>query len=129
MDPIRILVADDEPGIRGSLQLILAARGHSVDTAENGGEALEKVRAAVAEDRPPQLLVTDIQMPGLSGLEMLETLRQEGIDLPTLVISGYGDRESVAELRRHGCRHFIDKPFNPDQVVEAVQRVLEDAGD
>lgn len=129
MDPIRILVADDEPGIRRSLQLILAARGHSVDTAENGGEALEKVRAAVAEDRPPQLLVTDIQMPGLSGLEMLETLRQEGIDLPTLVISGYGDRESVAELRRHGCRHFIDKPFNPDQVVEAVQRVLEDAGD
>lgn len=119
-----ILIADDEPGLRRSLLLVLSEAGYEVTLAEDGQAALDKILAAREEGELPDLLVTDIQMPNMSGLELIDELARREIALPSLVITGYGDKETVVELLRKGCKDFIDKPFGPEEALGRVEEVL-----
>ncbi len=125
MDKKHILIAEDEYHNRMTLSLILKMSGYEVTEAENGLIALKKLEEMQKQGRLPDLLITDIQMPEITGMELIDRLRESNIRVPVLVMTGYGDKETVIELMRKGCSEYIDKPFGPDEMSERIRRVLE----
>ncbi len=124
----RILLAEDEESIRRSLKIVLRNAGYAVVEVDNGQAALDyllhnRQRGGAAID----LLMTDIQMSGLTGLDLMDRLKAEGFELPTLVITGYGDKAMVIELLRRGCMDYLDKPLSPDSVIAHVSDVFRKA--
>ena len=119
----RILIVDDESHIRSTLELVLMAEGHDVKTAENGEMGYNELGCAERDNKPFDILITDVQMPGKTGDELAQVVVQEHPDISVIAITGYGDRETVVSLMKAGCREFVDKPFTDDQIVEVVQNV------
>jgi two-component system KDP operon response regulator KdpE len=114
----RILVVDDEPHILRSLRTTLVAHGYEVQTAVSGEEAL-----AIADGRLPDLVVLDLVLPGISGLEVCETLRRRST-LPILVLSARGDeRDKVAALDL-GADDYLTKPFGVNELLARVRAAL-----
>lgn len=118
-----ILVADDEQNILLSIQFILEVAGYEVDTAENGREALDKILAAGCNH--VDLLITDIQMPRLTGLELIDELKRLGIDIPVIAITGYGNKKMMEELKRKGCNDYLDKPVDDEKLIRHVAIIME----
>src|SRR4051812_28328927 len=96
-DPPCVLIVDDDADIRQMLAVLLTDAGYTVDTAANGRDALARVQAG-----PPQLVLLDLQMPGMTGAEVLHTLRENGRRLPVALVSVYGTR-ALAAAREHGA--------------------------
>jgi phosphoserine phosphatase RsbU/P len=123
MSKKHILIADDEQNTLMTLQFILEVADYRVTTADNGREALDKV---LDSGSPVDLLITDIQMPGLTGLELMDELNRLKIGVPFLAITGYGNKELIAELTSRGCHKYLDKPIDEEELVECVAMLLED---
>ena len=119
MPPRPILVVDDEPNMRTALFEALTRQGHAVDLAENGEEAIEKFN-----DRPFDLVITDVRMPRLDGMELLRRIKIASPLTPVVVVSGYGTVESAVEAMREGAFDYIMKPFSLDLIEETVDRAL-----
>lgn len=120
----RVLVADDDPSVRRVLERALEREGYVVATASNGAEALEAVAAA-----PPDLVVTDINMPDVDGIELLINLVERG-GIKVIAISGGGlfpKDELLADARLLGAVDIIAKPFEVDDLLARVAAAL--AGD
>ncbi|MBD3317248.1 MAG: response regulator [Chitinivibrionales bacterium] len=122
----RILIAEDERYMRHTLELILERHGYEVLGVDNGRDALEVLVHNQINNTPVDLLLCDIQMPLLSGEELIAAMQQRKISTPVLVITGFGDKELVIRLMRLGCRDFVDKPFTPRQIEERVNLLLSD---
>ena len=120
-----ILVVDDEAPTRWGLSLILESVGYRVSEATNGRQALAIILAAKKEMTPFDLLILDIQLPLMTGLELLDAIRNRALTLPVLVITGYSDEDTAAKLRLQGCKACLDKPFKPDELLDHVKGVLE----
>ncbi len=120
-----ILVVDDEQNMLLTMQFILEVAGYKITTAEDGQEALERILKARSNGNPVELLITDIQMPRLTGLELIDELNRLEIGIPVLVITGYGDEQMVTELSRKGCDEYLDKPFDDEVLVERVVALLQ----
>ena len=118
--PTRILVVDDEVGIREGCRRVLVPQGFEVDVAENGPVGLRKLR----ESRYDVLLL-DIMMPGMSGIEVLRQARQIDPDLICIIITGYATVELAVQAVREGAHDFIAKPFSADLLLQVVNRELE----
>jgi CheY-like chemotaxis protein len=118
------LVADDEWHTRATLALVLKKAGYQVTTVEDGLEALRIVTGASRQATPFDLLVIDVQMPGLTGIEVVEEIGRCGAAAPTLLITGYRCPDRVAELRRERCLECAEKPFSPDEFLQHVARLL-----
>jgi len=121
-----ILVADDEfPTRNGVMSTIREWSGERIDVrcAENGLEALELIR-----ERKPDLVVTDIRMPGLNGIELLERLRGEGIETPVILLTGYAEFEYAQKAVRWGACAYILKPVERDELIAAVEDGLARGG-
>jgi two-component system, OmpR family, response regulator MprA len=115
---MRILVVDDDPQIVSMLKRGLAYEGYTLDTAENGEKAL-----AIARETPPDLVVLDIMMPGLDGLEVTKRLRQ-GSDIPVLLLTAKGTiPDKVAGLDA-GADDYLLKPFAFDELLARVRALL-----
>lgn len=125
MAPKHILLAEDEHYVRLSLSAILKKAGYEVTTVEDGREALEQIMAARQSRRTVDLLLTDIRMPGISGVELIDELEKLNIVIPILVITGYGDKELVIQLMRKGCADYIDKPFDPEELLQRLPPIFE----
>ena len=119
-----ILVVDDEQNMRNTLAFILEAANYQITTAAEGREALEEILAARESGRPINLLITDIRLPGLSGLQLIDELHYLKIQIPILVITAYGDRALFHELMRTGCTDYLDKPFDYRELVERVDSLV-----
>src|SRR5947199_282446 len=117
----RILIVDDEPAIRGLLAAHLAALGHGCLPARDGAEALA---LAAAEPRPA-LVLSDIEMPGMSGLELRQRLKALDPELQVVMISGLHDLEVVRRCLREGAYDYIVKPFAAEDLLNTVERALE----
>jgi two-component system KDP operon response regulator KdpE len=104
---IDILVVDDDPGVRGVLRRFLSEKGYSVATAEDGETALRMIRESA-----PDVLLIDVYLPGISGIDVLYTLEHEGRGVPTLAFSGMPDDEMARETMLMGADDFILKPFD-----------------
>jgi CheY-like chemotaxis protein len=119
--PKTILVVDDESNMLDTIQFILQSNGYQVVTARGGEEALGRLAALRAEDRRVDLILTDIQMPGPTGLELIELLRKAGEQAPVLVMTGYSDQQTARRLRERGIENFLDKPFEEEELLRRIQ--------
>lgn len=116
----RAVVADDSATMRKLLGAILARAGvEVVGEAWDGAQA-----AALAERHRPEIVCLDLDMPVMTGLEALPAIRASCPDARVLMITGSARREAIAEAARGGARGYILKPFHPDKVVEAIERLL-----
>jgi two-component system NtrC family response regulator len=116
----RILLVDDDQTGREVSRHNLAAAGHQVDTAADGRQALERFSPQMH-----QLVVTDLRMPRVSGMELLAEVRKQAPDVPVLVITAHGSVEAAVQAMRAGAYDFLEKPFSKDVLLMAVQRALD----
>ncbi len=116
----RILVVDDEGLIQQLCRRILLKNGFEVETASSGGHALEMSAKGVYD-----ILLTDIKMPGMSGLELIEKVKERQPEITAIVITGYGSVDTAIESLKLGVMGFIIKPFTPDALLVTIQNVLE----
>ena len=114
-----ILYVDDEPAIRLILQDTLEHMGHSAIGASNVPEALAALQRAGID-----LIISDYKMPGLSGLEFLEMLREQGRDIPLIMLTGYATIEHAVAAIKAGAADYITKPMQPEQLQHAVSTAI-----
>ena len=119
-EPISILVVDDERGIREGCRRILSTEGYSVDAAENGKEGLERVRG-----KSYDLILVDLMMPVMGGLEMMDKVKEIDQEAILIVITGFATIETAVEAMKHGAYDYVPKPFTPDNLVTVVNRGVE----
>ena len=112
-----VLVVDDDAPLRRMLSLTLRDGGFSVRSATNGRTALEDIDA----EQLPDAIVLDLEMPVMDGRAFFHEIRERGVRTPVIVVSAYGARGAQREL---GAEGYLDKPFNPDDLVERVRAVL-----
>jgi len=120
----RILVVDDDPVLRTMLVVALAEAGHDVLQAEDGAHALDLMLLGKSKNCLPDVLVTDIQMPRLDGICLLERLAEQEIRIPSLVMTAIGDKEMVIRLLRLGAEEFVDKPFDIAEISLRIESLL-----
>jgi DNA-binding NtrC family response regulator len=113
-----ILLVDDEPGVLFTLKELLTDRGHRVITARSGAEALPQVEDADA-------VVTDQQMPGMTGLELLAAISARDPALPVILITAFGSERVAVSAMKAGAYDYLPKPFDIDEVVLVIERALE----
>lgn len=123
--PLRILVADDEEPMRQALTFILESAGHTVTPVDDGAYALQQLLMPAAEGDGYDLLLTDLMMPRMPGLDLISLLGQRNISMPVIVISGCSDKQTMIQLIRNGCNDFLEKPFAPEDVLERVSEVMD----
>jgi len=116
----KILVVDDEQLIRWSLEQNLKKQGYEVTTAASGEEALKMVR----ED-PPDLMLLDIQLPGMNGIEVLEKVKELETDVLVIMVTALGVVETAVKAMRLGAYDYVNKPFNLDELAIVIKKALE----
>ncbi|QJB58268.1 hybrid sensor histidine kinase/response regulator [Pseudodesulfovibrio sp. zrk46] len=116
----KVLLVDDEEGIRTVLSITVREAGYEVFTAANGIEALEILEK---EDIP--LVVTDIKMPGMDGLELLHRVKKDWPESEVIMITGHGDMDSAIDSLRKGAGDFITKPIHEDALEVALERAVQ----
>jgi two-component system phosphate regulon sensor histidine kinase PhoR len=117
----RILVVDDEPGVREGCRKILAAEGYDVTVAEDGRAGLEKFEAG----GPFEVLLVDLMMPRMSGLELMRAVRERDPDVVPLIITAHATIDTAVEGTRQGAWSYIPKPFTADELLLAIKNGLE----
>jgi two-component system response regulator (stage 0 sporulation protein F) len=115
----RILLVDDEETLRFVLRETLISEGYSVDVANDGFQALERVKL-----KPYDLLITDIKMHGMDGLQLIREIKRNGSHLKIIIITAYGSLEMVKEAARLGVIEFVSKPFKIQEIKDVITRNL-----
>jgi response regulator RpfG family c-di-GMP phosphodiesterase len=118
-DAPKILVVDDEKVIREILAEFLTLEGYNVQSVEDGEKALTELKL-----RPYDLVITDLKMPRLSGLQLLQRIHEANINVLTVIMTGFGTVETAIEAMKMGAYDYILKPFKVEEVIHVVQRGL-----
>jgi two-component system nitrogen regulation response regulator NtrX len=116
----RLLVVDDEKGIRDALVQLFEYEGHEVASAEDGHEGIEK-----ASELHPDVIFLDVKMPGLDGLDVLAKIREDDPSALIVMISGHGTIDTAVEATRKGAYDFLEKPLDSDRLLVTLTRALE----
>jgi DNA-binding NtrC family response regulator len=116
----KLMVIDDEPAIREGVRRILESGSYLVETFSCGHEAMERIKQETFD-----LVITDLKMPGMSGMEVLQSIQQTRPNLPVIFITGYTSVESAVEVMKQGAMDYIAKPFTPEELLDTVKRALE----
>jgi DNA-binding NtrC family response regulator len=120
----KILVIDDEKIVRISCKKCLMPEGYDVDIAGNGLEGLQLTGANQYD-----LILTDLKMPDLDGMEFLTKIRDTQPEAKVIMITGYSTVEHAEEAMKRGAYYYIEKPFTPDTLISAVREALRDTGE
>ncbi|MBI3159884.1 MAG: response regulator transcription factor [Chloroflexi bacterium] len=120
----RILIVDDEEAARKSLMDILRLEGYQVSSAKDGPEALR-----LAADEPFDLMLLDLKMPGMSGLEVLDQARAIAANMRIIMLTAHGSLESAIQALRKDAHDYILKPAKPNEIIASVGRALSDRAD
>jgi nitrogen regulation protein NR(I) len=118
----RILLADDDPGVLSSVEMLLAEQGHSVVTARSGQEALRKLRTD-----PPDAVLMDVRMPGMSGLDAFRRIKETDPRLPVIIMTAFATAETAIEATELGAFEYHLKPFEPEDLLRSLSNALESA--
>ncbi len=121
MDKQRILVIDDEAIVRVSCDRVLGPEGYDVELTSRGDEALRRLDAERFD-----LVLTDLKMPDMDGLEVLKKIKEKWPHIPVIIITGYGTISTAVQAIKLGAYEYIEKPFNPEDILSVVKRSLED---
>ena len=119
-DPATLLVADDDPGLRESLERTLTREGYRVVLASDGRAALERLQGGGID-----LVVTDLKMPGLTGLELLRAAKAIAPDLDVILLTAFGTVEEAVKAMKDGAYDFLTKPFRREQLLKLIDKALE----
>lgn len=114
-----ILVVDDERDVREGLGKLLEMEGYDVTTAENGLVALERART-----RRFDLVLTDLRMPGLDGVETLMGLKQLHPTMPVIIVTAYASGETADRCKREGAYGYVLKPFDLDELLRTIEEAV-----
>ena len=117
----RILIVDDEKNIVRSLTGVLSDEGYEISTTGDGVEALE-----IIQKDPPDLVLLDIWLPGMDGIEVLKTLKTYNSGVEVLIMSGHGTIDTAVKVTKLGAQDFIEKPFSLDRITESIQNTLQE---
>ena len=117
-----VWIVDDDRSIRWVFEKALSREGIGYSSFASAQEALDAL-----EGGPPQVLVSDIRMPGLSGLELLQALKERHPAVPVIVMTAYSDLDSAVAAFQGGAYEYLPKPFDVDQAVELIRRALEES--
>ena len=115
-----ILVIDDEVAVNNNIRKILAKKGYQVDQAVTKEEALQKIG-----QRAYKLVLLDLKIPGVKGLELLRAVREKRPDTLVIIITGYASIETAKETARLGAVAYLPKPFTPHEVREATEKAVQ----
>src|SRR5271169_535160 len=115
--PPRILIVDDDPGQRSLLNSFLRSQGFETALADSGERALEMLRAGKFA-----MMISDVRMPGLSGLETLRRARQEHATLPVLLVTAFTDIRDAVAAMRDGAVNYLSKPIDLDELLASVRQ-------
>jgi len=116
----RILIVDDEPDMRLAVRNVLKLRGYEIAEAGDGPAAL-----AIARESRPDLVLLDMRLPGMDGIEVLEGLKKIDDSVPVVMITGYGHIQSAVDVMKLGASEYLQKPFENAQLVETVKRFVQ----
>ena len=119
MEKKKVLVIDDEQIVLDSVSQILIDENYEVDVSLSGREGLDW-----AIERPYDIVLTDIRMPDIGGMRVLRDIKRIKSSLPVLIITGYATTKSAVQAMKLGAADYIEKPFEPEQLLEAVSRAL-----
>jgi DNA-binding response OmpR family regulator len=125
MNKKHILVVDNERNFLHSMEFILESASYDVTVANDGQEALNMILEAHKSGYPFDLLITDIKLKGLTGLDLLGKLKERNISIPTFVMTSYGGKSLIVELLRRGCCEYLDKPIDEEELVKRVRALLD----
>jgi CheY-like chemotaxis protein len=115
-----ILAVDDEQLILTVLKVLLKKDGHTVTTATDGSKALEEIERSM-----PDLVISDIRMLPMNGLELLKEIRKKWHDLPVIMVTAFASAEAKEQATQLGVGAYLNKPFGNDELVNAVNRTLD----
>jgi two-component system response regulator PilR (NtrC family) len=115
-DTVSILVVDDERSMRDFLKILLQKEGYAVTTAHNGENALECLN-----DQEFSLVITDIRMPGMGGLELLEAVKDHNLEVPVIMITAFASPDDAVLAMKNGAFDYISKPFNVDEIKSVIE--------
>ncbi|MBI5674586.1 MAG: response regulator [Nitrospirae bacterium] len=115
----KILVIDDEAIVRMSCERALASEGCEVKTAESGNVGINML-----ENEPFNLILLDMKMPGMDGLEVLKIVKKRWAETKVIIVTGYSTDQTAAETLKLGACDFIEKPFTPDTLAASVAEAL-----
>jgi two-component system response regulator HydG len=118
-----LLVADDDPGLRESLERTLTREGYRVVLASDGRAALERLQSGAVD-----LIVTDLKMPGLTGLELLRAAKAIAPDVDVILLTAFGTVEEAVKAMKDGAYDFLTKPFRREQLLKLIDKALERRG-
>jgi two-component system response regulator AtoC len=116
----RVLVIDDDPGVRDYMEALVSRQGYHVDAVADGEQAL-----ASLSDTRPDVVTLDVVLPGMDGLETLRRLKQRLPEVPVVMLSGHGQARNIVEAMRLGASDFLRKPFEVEELELAFQKALE----
>jgi CheY-like chemotaxis protein len=116
----KVLVVDDDPVVGKSFDRVLSGKGYVVITAEDGYDALAKLQAENYD-----VVFTDLRMPGMSGLEVAETVRTRQPWTPVVIVTGYGSTKSEERARAAGVSEFLHKPLSPEVIEQTTEKVVQ----
>ncbi|SDB04836.1 Response regulator receiver domain-containing protein [Desulfonatronum thiosulfatophilum] len=119
-----ILIVEDEPKFRFSLSLVLRQQGYAVYEAGHGMEAMAILGELSKSNRNVDLVITDIRMPRMSGIELMEALSRKAVAPKIIVMTGYDHNEYAPKMRAMGCWKIINKPFDADELLREVASAL-----
>ena len=119
-----ILVVEDEEETANSISIILRKAGYKVECVRDGFSAVNRIASCKNTSSAFNLVLTDIQMPVLTGTELMEELKKTNIDIPVLVITGYSDEETIRQLEVVYAVPYMIKPFKPMELLEQVENAL-----
>ena len=117
---MKIAIVDDDKDMRQSNTLRLAISGYDTDTYESAEDALKGLGSDF-----PGIVVSDIKMPGMDGMQFLKKLKGVDSSLPVIMITGHGDVPMAVEAMRVGAYDFLEKPFNPDRMTELAKKATQ----
>ena len=115
-----ILIVEDEPNMRKTLASILEEEGYATLKANGAREGLTLLGREIIS-----LVISDIKMPEVDGIQFLREMRQQGYDIPVILITAYGSFDSAVEALRLGAYDYITKPFNPEVILHTVSRAVD----
>jgi two-component system response regulator (stage 0 sporulation protein F) len=122
MIPKRVLVVDDEQNSREGLSKILTKEGYVVHTAENGKKALTE-----AENNKFDLIITDLRMPEMDGIEVLEKLRKKNKDMGVVIVTAYGEVNSYLKAMNLGAFEYLNKPIHLEELRRVINKALHES--
>jgi DNA-binding response OmpR family regulator len=117
---MRILIVDDDKGTLNALNSYLSSVGHDIVTADSGRRALDKIPASNGDGLSVDLLVTDLRMPEMNGLELIREARKQRPRLPAILMTGYGDDSIRWQSIELSSCSYLEKPFKPERLAAKI---------